>query len=188
VDYQKDRHENTQSSFFAAVIVLDYESMAILEERTVIAEATFPYIPGLLSFREGPALLSCFEKLQIVPDAVIFDGQGTAHPRGIGLASHMGLLIDRPAIGCGKTRLCGIHDAVGDCKGDFAPLIYKENICGAAVKTKPHIKPVYISPGHKIGLPSAMAVSLACCRGYRLPEPVRKAHLLVNEIRKDHVT
>jgi deoxyribonuclease V len=173
--------------FFAAVILLDFETMAVIEESAFIDEAAFPYIPGLLSFREGPALLAAFEKLNGIPDVVLFDGQGIAHPRGIGLASHMGLILDLPAIGCAKSRLCGSHDAVGENIGAFSPLIFKEQICGAALRTKARVKPVFVSPGHRIGLSSAIAVTLGCCRGYRLPEPTRKAHLLVNKIRKEYV-
>jgi len=172
--------------FFAAVIVLDYTSMTVIEESTYIDQATFPYIPGLLSFREGPALLAAFEKLTVIPDAVIFDGQGIAHPRGIGLAAHMALFLDLPSVGCAKTRLCGVHDAVGENVGAFSPLTYKDQVCGAALRTKSRVKPVFVSPGHRIGLPSAIAITLGCCRGYRLPEPVRKAHLLVNKMRKEY--
>lgn len=172
--------------FFAAVIVLDYESMDVVEEKTFVGEASFPYIPGLLSFREGPHLIRCFRKIKTTPDVVIFDGQGIAHPRGIGIASHMGLVIDVPSIGCGKTRLCGEHEPVGGRRGDFAPLIFKEEQCGVVLRTKSDVKPLFISPGHRIDYSSAVAVTLACCRGYRLPEPVRQAHLLVNRLRKKY--
>lgn len=173
--------------FFAAVVLLDFESMAVIEESTCKAQAAFPYIPGLLSFREGPALLSAFSKLRQKPDAVMFDGQGIAHPRGIGLASHIALFLDLPAIGCAKTRLCGTHEEVGNEKGNFAPLLLNNSVCGAVLRTKRKVKPVFVSQGHKISLETAIDITLSCCRSYRLPDPVRKAHLLVNKIRKAYM-
>ena len=174
--------------FFAAVVLLAYPSMEVIEEVCVTERAPFPYIPGLLSFREGPAVLKAFEGLQNVPDIVIFDGQGIAHPRGIGLASHMGLLLDTPSIGCAKKRLAGLHGDVGHEVGDYADLVLDEQIVGAAVRTKKKVNPVFISPGHKIGTRKACDVVLSCCRGYRLPEPVRKAHLAVNRERLQSIT
>ena len=169
--------------FFAAVVLLEYPTMAVIEEACFIERVSFPYIPGLLSFREGPAVLKAFEKLRGIPDVVIFDGQGIAHPRGIGLASHMGLYLDVPAIGCAKKRLVGEYGEVGNEVGDYADLMLDGQVIGAAVRTKKKVKPVFISPGHKISLPKAIAAALSCCRGYRLPEPVRKAHLAVNRMR-----
>ena len=157
--------------------------MDILEEKTITERAPFPYIPGLLSFREGPALLKIFENLRHIPDAVIFDGQGIAHPRGIGLASHMGLFLDIPTIGCAKTRLAGHHGEIGKDVGDYADLILDNQIVGAVLRTKKNVKPVFISPGHKSGTGKAVEVVLSCCRGYKLPEPTRRAHLLVNQLR-----
>lgn len=174
--------------FFAAVVVLTYPAMEIIEETCITERAPFPYIPGLLSFREGPAVLKAFARLRNFPDVVIFDGQGIAHPRGIGLASHMGLLLDMPAIGCAKKRLVGIHGEVGQKVGDYADLLLDDHVVGAAVRTKIKVKPVFISPGHKIGMRKACEVVLSCCQGYRLPEPVRKAHLAVNRMRLQTVT
>jgi deoxyribonuclease V len=170
--------------FFAAVILLEFPSMTVVEERTSIERALFPYIPGLLSFREGPALLKIFERLHQVPDVVIFDGQGIAHPRGIGLASHMGLFLDIPTIGCAKKRLVGRYDDVGKEAGDYADLIVDERVAGAVLRTKKKVKPVFVSPGHKIGIGKSRDIVLRCCQGYKLPEPTRRAHLLVNEIRR----
>jgi len=174
--------------FFAAVVVLTYPAMEIIEETCITERAPFPYIPGLLSFREGPAVLKAFEKLRIVPDIVIFDGQGIAHPRGIGLASHMGLCLDVPAIGCAKKKLVGVYGEVGHEVGNYADLLLGDHVVGAAVRTKKKVKPVFISPGHKIGMRRALEVVLSCCQGYRLPEPVRKAHLAVNRMRIHAVT
>ena len=174
--------------FFAAVILLAYPTMDVIEEVSLTEKAPFPYIPGLLRFREGPALLKAFEKLKSVPDCVIFDGQGIAHPRGIGLASHMGLFLDIPTIGCAKKRLVGVHDEVGVEVGDYADLMLDSLIMGAVLRTKKKVKPLYVSPGHKIGLRRAVDVVLSCCRGYRITEPVRRAHLAVNRIRSKAAT
>jgi deoxyribonuclease V len=174
--------------FFAAAVLLACPTMDVIEEVSLTERAPFPYIPGLLTFREGPALLRAFEKLASVPDCVIFDGQGIAHPRGIGLASHMGLFLDIPTIGCAKKRLVGVHDEVGTEIGDYADLTLDGRIIGAVVRTKRKVKPLFISPGHKIGLRRAIEVVLSCCRGYRLTEPVRRAHLAVNRIRSTATT
>jgi len=169
--------------FYAAVILMAFPSLERLEERTIIEKAPFPYIPGLLSFREGPALLKIFKGLQHVPDVAIFDGQGIAHPRGIGLASHMGLFLDIPTIGCAKTRLVGQYGKVGESVGDYADLILDNHVVGAVLRTKKKVKPIFISPGHKIGVRKSSDIVLDCCRGYKLPEPTRQAHLLVNQLR-----
>jgi deoxyribonuclease V len=151
---------------------------------SAIETVSFPYIPGLLSFREGPALTKAFEKLVRIPDMIIFDGQGIAHPRGIGLASHMGLILDIPAIGCAKSLLVGHHEDVGEEPGAWEPLLYQERLVGAALRTKKKVKPVFVSQGYKIGLEQALDVVMHCCRGYRLPEPTRQAHLAVNKLRE----
>jgi deoxyribonuclease V len=171
--------------FFAAVVLLACPTMDVIEEVSVSEKAPFPYISGLLSFREGPALLRAFEKLKSIPDCVIFDGQGIAHSRGIGLASHMGLFLDIPTIGCAKKRLVGLHDEVGTEVGDCADLMVDWRIMGAVVRTKKKVKPLYISQGHKMSLRRAVEVALSCCRGYRLTEPARRAHLAVNLIRSE---
>jgi deoxyribonuclease V len=169
--------------FFAAVVVLAFPSLEILEEASAEDRSAFPYVPGLLSFREGPVVLKAFGQLRIRPDAVLFDGQGTAHPRGIGLASHLGLFLDLPAIGCAKTRLCGTHGEVGAGKGCRADLLLDGAVVGTALRTRDRVKPVYVSPGHRVGLEKAVEIILACCRGRRLPEPVRAAHQAVNRVR-----
>ena len=179
-DISYSRHSDL---FFAAVVLLEYPTMKIIEETCFRERVSFPYIPGLLSFREGPAVLKAFESLQNVPDVVIFDGQGIAHPRGIGLASHMGLFLNIPSIGCAKKRLTGSYNEVGQEIGDYADLILENQIVGAALRTKEEVKPVFISPGHKISIRSSIDVVISCCRGYRLPEPVRRAHLSVNMLR-----
>jgi len=169
--------------FYAAVILMEFPSLDIIEEGTGIERAPFPYIPGLLSFREGPAFLKIFEHLHHVPDVVIFDGQGIAHPRGVGLASHMGLFLDIPTIGCAKKRLAGRHGEVGHHVGDYADLILDDEIVGTVLRTKKKVKPIFVSPGHLIGIRKSADIVLDCCRGYKLPEPTRRAHLLVNRMR-----
>lgn len=174
--------------FFAAVVLLEYPSLKVLDTVSYSRRVTFPYIPGLLTFREGPPLLTAFERLTRVPDVVIFDGHGIAHPRGIGLASHMGLFLDVPTIGCAKKRLTGIYEEPGTKRGDYTPLTKDSDMIGAVVRTKEKVKPVFISQGHKIGLARAIDITLSCCTRYRLPEPTRRAHLEVNRIRRENAT
>ena len=169
--------------FFAAVVLLEYPSLKVLETVSYAQRVTFPYIPGLLTFREGPPLLTAFERLTGVPDVIIFDGHGIAHPRGIGLASHMGLFLNVPTIGCAKKRLTGFYEEPGIKRGDFSLLTRESETIGAVVRTKEKIKPIFISQGHKIGLDRAVDLILSCCTRYRLPEPTRNAHLEVNRIR-----
>jgi deoxyribonuclease V len=169
--------------FFAAVVLFSYPDLKVIEVATAVETVSFPYIPGLLSFREGPALAKAFELLTLTPDIIIFDGQGIAHPRGIGLASHMGLLLNVPSIGCAKSLLVGQYREMGEEAGAWSHLVYKDRIVGAALRTKKKVKPVFVSQGHKTGLERALAMVMTCCRGYRLPEPTRQAHLAVNLLR-----
>ncbi len=141
-------------------------------------------MPGLLSFREAPILLEAFAQLKQRPDVVLCDGQGIAHPRRLGIASHLGLWLKLPTIGCGKTRLTGHAKEPGPAPGDLAPLKDRGEVIGDVVRTKARTKPMYISAGHLIDLPSAVRLVLEACRGYRQPEPTRQAHLKVNEIRR----
>jgi len=161
----------------AAVVVLSYPELNIVEVKVTEAEMTFPYIPGLLSFRESPLILAACEKLDNVPDLVLIDGHGIAHPRRFGLASHVGLLLDLPTIGCAKSVLCGRHGPLGVEAGSYAELVDNGEVIAAALRTKSGVKPVYVSVGHKIDLASASRWVMECCRGYRLPEPARLAHL-----------
>jgi deoxyribonuclease V len=137
----------------------------------------FPYVPGLLSFREAPLILAACERLRATPDLIMVDGQGIAHPRRFGLAAHLGLLLDTPAIGCAKSRLCGVSDMPGASPPSSCDLVDYGEVIGAVVRTKTNSQPLYISIGHKIDLTTAITRVLACCRGYRLPEPTRLAHL-----------
>jgi deoxyribonuclease V len=160
-----------------AVVVLGYPGFGIVEVKVAEAKITFPYIPGLLSFRESPLILAACEKLDNVPDLILIDGQGIAHPRRLGLASHVGLFLDLPTIGCAKSILCGQHRPLGEEAGSHAELLDKTEVIGAALRTKSGVRPVYVSVGHKIDLASALEWVIKCCRGYRLPEPTRLAHL-----------
>jgi len=161
----------------AAVVVLSYPDLRMVEVRAVEGEISFPYVPGLLSFRECPLILAACEELMNAPDLILVDGQGIAHPRRLGLAAHLGLFLDKPTIGCAKSILCGRHDALGDGRGSHAELFDKGDCVGAALRTRSGVKPIYVSVGHKIDLASALQWVIECCRGHRLPEPTRLAHL-----------
>jgi deoxyribonuclease V len=168
----------------ATVAVLELPSLEPVEFASAEGKAEFPYIPGLLSFREAPVVLRAFEKLSRRPDILMCDGQGVAHPRGFGLASHLGLLLDIPSIGCAKSRLCGTHGEVGPDPGDHVPLKLKGRTIGAVLRTRARVKPVYVSVGHLIDLRGAIRIVLECGAGYRIPEPTRAAHHLVGAIRR----
>ncbi len=174
VDISVRRNEKVAS---AGIVVLDYPELTISEICTACSEVVFPYLPGLLSFRELPLLLEAFEKLRTTPDLVIVDGQGIAHPRRFGLASHLGLFLDVPAIGCAKSRLCGDYPEPPENPGDYVYLTDKTETIGAVLRTKSRVKPLFISPGHRINVENAVKWIMNCCRGYRLPEPARLAHL-----------
>lgn len=168
----------------AGVIVFSFPSLTIVEEVWSEGKADFPYIPGLLTFREAPILLNAFAQLKIEPDVILFDGQGIAHKRRIGLASHVGVVLGRSAIGCAKSRLIGEYTEPGENKGDKSPLRDKGTIIGMVLRTRTRVKPIFISVGHKIDLSTAVTIVLACTGKYRLPEPTRQAHLLVNRLLK----
>ena len=165
----------------AAVVVLGYPDLTRLASATADVPVQFPYIPDLLAFREGPAVLAAWDQLPLKPDLLFFDGQGIAHPRGFGLAAHMGLWLDIPAIGVAKSRLYGHHVEVGPRFGDRTELrdeVEPGCVIGAVLRTREHVRPLYISVGHRIDLEHAIVFVLSCCRGYRLPEPARWAHQL----------
>lgn len=160
----------------AAVVVLDFPDLEPLDYALGTAPVTFPYIPGLLTFREGPSVLDALEKLTVWPDLFLFDGHGLAHPQRIGLAAHMGVILDRASIGCAKSRLTGSHDEPGQAVGDWAPLRDRDEIIGAVVRSRAKVKPLYVSIGHRVDLPTSIDLVLRCTRGYRLPETTRYAH------------
>jgi deoxyribonuclease V len=161
----------------AAVVVLNFPELEVVGVEVAEGCLGLAYIPGLLSFRESPLILNAFEKLTCVPDLVMVDGQGIAHPRRLGLACHLGLFLDIATIGCAKSRLCGRHQPPGEKSGSYAEVVDKDETVGVALRTKTGIKPIYVSTGHKISLENAIYWVLKCCRGYRLPEPTRLAHL-----------
>jgi deoxyribonuclease V len=165
----------------AAVAVLTYPELEIIEVSVEHGEIQFPYVPGLLSFRELPLVIRAFEKLSVVPDLVLVDGQGIAHPRRFGIAAHLGLLLDKPTIGCAKSRLIGEYEEPGKEAGSSTCLKDNNETIGAVVRTKTSTKPVYVSVGHKVSLEQSVYWVRACCHGYRLPEPTRQAHLCTNK-------
>ncbi|MDQ3586087.1 MAG: deoxyribonuclease V [Acidobacteriota bacterium] len=171
---------------YAGVVVLRLPTLEVIEEVGVVSETKFPYVPGLLSFREAPSVLEAWAKLKIEPDAVMFDGQGIAHPRRVGIASHIGLLLNRPTFGCAKSVLVGKYEEPTPERGSWTPLVDPKNgeTLGAALRTKTKVQPIYVSPGHLINLEDAINLTLRCDGGYRQPEPTRRAHLLVNALRK----
>ncbi|MGH7163838.1 MAG: deoxyribonuclease V [Planctomycetota bacterium] len=171
--------------FFAAVVVLSWPGLEILEEAAATGKSPFPYIPGLLSFREGPLLLRAFAKLDRRPDLVLFDGHGVAHPRRFGVASHLGLLLGIPSIGCAKRRLVGEHGVPGPTPGDSTPLSCEGRRVGAVLRTRRGVKPIFVSCGHGIGLAAALRWAFRLCDGHRLPAPLRAAHLLSNRLRQE---
>jgi len=174
-----------QQRCVAGIVVYDLETRSVVQETLAWRPVRFPYVPGLLSFREIPAALAAVRKLQAVPHVFIFDGQGLAHPRRFGLASHAGLLIDRPTIGCAKSRLCGEHRDPPAAPGRFAALIDRGQTVGAVLRTRRGVKPVFVSVGHLAALEDAVRVVMACVQQYRLPEPTRLAHIMVTRHRRD---
>lgn len=176
-------------TIYAGIVVLKFPSLEIIEKSGVVSRTKFPYIPGLLSFREIPALLEAWGKLQSAPDILICDGQGMAHPRRFGVACHAGILVERPTIGCAKSVLVGKFEEPEIARGSWQKMIHREETVGAALRTKNKVAPVYVSPGHLIDLPTSIEILLRCGRplvgrcGYRIPEPTRQAHLFVNELR-----
>ncbi len=160
----------------AAVVVLRLTDLAPVDCAIAEKPVTYPYVPGLLAFREGPSVLGALERLSIWPDLLIFDGQGIAHPRRIGLAAHMGVILDHPSIGCAKSRLTGTDSEPGESVGDWEPLIDGGEVIGATVRSRTGVKPLYVSIGHRVDLPTAIQLVLRCTRGYRLPETSRYAH------------
>jgi deoxyribonuclease V len=167
----------------AGAVLLEIDTLRVLARSRVTRPVPFPYVPGLLSFREVPVLLDALAELPSPPDVLVVDGQGLAHPRRFGLACHLGLWCDLPAIGVAKSILCGTHDTLGPSRGAAAPLVHGGETVGVALRTRAHVKPVYVSVGHRFDLPSAVALALRLAPRYRLVEPVRQAHALVSSSR-----
>lgn len=168
----------------AVVVVLRFPELELIETSEAILPIQFPYVPGLLSFRETPVAVKALEKLENAPDLILCDGQGLAHPRGFGIACHIGLLTNTPAIGVAKSLLIGKYGALGEERGSTADLIYKKNKVGAALRTRANVQPVYVSVGHKISLETAVNYVLQCAPKYRLPETTRLADKMASYRKK----
>jgi deoxyribonuclease V len=174
--------EDSMTTAHAVVVVLDFPGLNIVETQYASLRIKFPYIPGLLSFREAPAILAAFQKLSSEPDVVLFDAQGIAHFRRLGAASHIGLMLDVPSIGCAKSRLTGKYEEPKEEFGAYSPLIDRKEVIGAVVRTRPQHSPLFVSPGHKISVEASVKIVLACCKDNNfLPEPTRLAHNLITE-------
>ena len=169
------------------IVSFTYPELEIIEQVSRVVDETFPYIPGLLSFREGPAILATFKDLKHTPNLLVFDGHGVAHPRGLGIASYIGVLLERPAIGIAKKKLFGNYEEPENEAGKFSYLLHPldKRVIGAVLRTRKNVKPVFVSVGHKITLEKVIELSIAFQRGYRIPEPTRQAHMFVNEVRRE---
>jgi deoxyribonuclease V len=177
-------HNRFSNALFAGVVVWRASDGQVVERTEASGTTAFPYIPGLLTFREAPVLLQALAKVRSEPDVVMIDGQGYAHPRRFGIACHLGLWLDRPTLGCAKSRLCGEYKDPRPAAGSTSPLVAGHELIGQVVRTKDRVNPLFVSIAHRIDLASAVWVVLDSCRGYRVPEPTRQAHLHVNEVRR----
>jgi len=180
IDISVDKYTNIG---YCAIVVID-KDLKTIEEVSLLGEINIPYIPGFLSFRELPLIDSCFKKLQTKPDIVFIDGQGIAHPRNFGIASHFGITFNIPTIGCAKSLLVGEYLEPESKKGSFSYLSYKSKIVGAVLRTKDNTKPIFISPGHLITLEQSIEIALKFTSKYRIPEPTRRADILSKKLRK----
>ena len=163
------------NSLLAVVLIFSYPDLKLLDNSSAAGRISFPYVPGLLAFREGPILIKAWQGLKLKPDVMIFEGQGIAHPRGIGMASHLGLWLDVPSIGCTKTPLLRTEITVGRFKGEHQPVLKEGVEVGAIVRTKTNVKPLFVSPGHRVDLPTSIRIILEICKGVRMPKPLRRA-------------
>lgn len=164
----------------AAVAVLSFPGLELLEQTVVTEPTRFPYVPGLLSFREAPAILAALDRLERLPDVLLCDGQGVAHPRRLGIACHLGVLTDLPSIGVAKKRLVGSHEEPGNSRGDWVPLTHKGEIIGAVLRSRSGVKPIYVSSGHRVSLDTAVDLVMRCTTRFRLPETTRRADKLAS--------
>ena len=170
----------------AAVVILEYPGLELVETQTVRGNIDFPYVPGLLTFREAPLILQAFEKITHTPDLIIVDGQGIAHPRRLGIAAHLGLFFDIPTIGCAKSRLCGTYIEPASEAGNFTEQLDNGESIGVVLRTKNNVKPLFISVGNKISIDDAIFWIMRCCRGSRLPEPIRFAHQAAGNFKSEN--
>jgi deoxyribonuclease V len=177
-------YDNDNNSCIAACVIYSIKERKVIEEAYARQRINFPYIPGLLSFREVPVILEAFKRIRTDYDAALLDGQGFAHPRRFGLASHTGLWLGKPTIGCAKTKLIGTYSMPANNKGSFTFLYDNNEVIGAVVRTKKDVKPVFISIGTKVNLADAISTVMKCTTKYRIPEPIRYAHNLVNKLKR----
>ncbi len=174
-----------EGKLVCGIMVFSYPEMDEIERVSAVVEENFPYIPGLLAFREGPAIIETYERLKNKPDLIMIDGQGIAHPRGFGIACHVGVLLDVPALGVAKKRLYGKFEEPGRKRGSWTRLVSGQGgTIGAVLRTRDGVKPVFVSVGHRIDLDSAREIALSCAKGYRIPEPTRRADKFVAEIKR----
>ena len=178
---RRGRRQAPAGRIVAGAVLCDAESMDILERVVLVRPCTFPYVPGLLSFREAPAVIEAVSRLSRRPDLLMCDGQGYAHPRRLGFASHVGLWLDLPTIGVAKSRLCGEHEEPALARGSTTDLRHRDELIGRVVRTRTRLKPLYVSVGHRVTLDDAVRWTLRACRGVRVPEPTRRADRLVGE-------
>ena len=169
----------------AAACVFSFPELELLDVKTACVKVTFPYIPGLLAFREGPAVIKVIRRLKPRPDVVLIDGQGIAHPERMGIASHVGLMLGIPAIGCAKSRLVGDHAEPGKKAGSRSVLSYQGEEVGAVLRTRDNVRPMFISPGHLLDMEDSVSIVLACVRGFRMPEPTRQADLITKKMKRE---
>lgn len=177
-----------QDKVIAVASLFKYPDIILIEEAYAITEIIFPYIPGLLSFREGPALATAINNLRMKPDVILFDGQGIAHPKGLGIAAHIGVLLDITTIGCAKSKLIGEYREPGLKKGNWSFLRYKGKIVGAVLRTKDKVNPLFVSPGNKVDLKGSIGIVLTCTQKYRIPEPLRRADIVSKKMKRDLLT
>jgi len=177
-------YDQSSDLIYAGIVLLDYETMEVLLCSSVEDRVQFPYIPGLLSFREIPAILKAWEALPYQPDVLMMDGHGLAHPRRVGVATHFGILTGCPTLGCGKTHLLGDYGELGQEKGSTSPLVDQGETVGHVVRTRDGVKQVWISPGYRVSSAQSVEIALHCAREVRIPEPTRQADMLVNAIRR----
>lgn len=161
-----------------------YPDLTLIEETNSFTKVLFPYIPCFLSFREGEAIISAIRKLRKKPDVILFDGQGIAHPKGLGIATHIGILLGIPTIGCAKSRLIGEYEEPELKKGSWSFLRHKGKVVGAVLRTRDSVRPLFVSPGHMADLKNSIDITLACSNNYRIPEPLRRADLISNKIKR----
>jgi deoxyribonuclease V len=171
---------------FAAVCLYRFPELTLVEQNTAVKEITFPYVPGYLLFREGPAIIAALYKLRIKPDVILVDGHGIAHRRGIGSASHLGVLLDISTIGCAKKRLVGEYHMPGEKKGNWTELKLEENTVGAVLRTRNGVRPLFLSAGHRIDLQNAIRITVGCVGRYRIPEPLRCADILSKKMKLEY--